>query len=401
MNKKVSLGLCISLVIIAIAATFAATMAFSKSLYNGIINNISMRSQIYSSVDEINQIISNYFYGTVEDQNALNAALAEGYITGLGDSGSRYLDASEYSDYTEKLEGGVKGIGIETAYDYSEGRFIITFVYEDSPAEEAGLRKDDVITAIQNTTVTRNNYSNLSKQLYGSILQTVQIEYERDGETAVVEPMLGFSIPSVIGYLEGDVGYVRISGFYKNTPSEFKDVTDKLEQDGANSFIFDVRNTSEGSIDYAAQVIDVVVPTVSGNIAVARDKNGDIYKEKVYTSENSSINMPCAVLINSYTAGPAELFASNLSTISGATLIGTKTKGIGTMQELFPLEYGGAVLLTVALIEPKGGEAAIYNETGITPAVEVSLVSGDDTNLLLLTTEEDNQLGTALNMLAG
>ena len=70
------------------------------------------------------------------------------------------------------------------------------------------------------------------------------------------------------------------------------------------------------------------------------------------------------------------------------------------MQELFALEDGGAVLLTVALVEPRGGEQAVYDKVGITPTVEVTLASGDDLNLLLLTGEQDNQLSTAMNMLA-
>lgn len=68
----------------------------------------------------------------------------------------------------------------------------------------------------------------------------------------------GFSIPSVVGNLSGNVGYVRITGFYKNTAAEFKEAVAKLREQGAESIIFDVRNTSKGSIDYAAQVIDVI-----------------------------------------------------------------------------------------------------------------------------------------------
>ncbi len=400
MNKKVSLGVCISLIIVAVTATFSITMVASQQIYNKIISNISQRSQIYSSVDEINQIISNYYYGTVDDVNVLNAALSEGYINGLGDSGSRYLTASEYAAYTSKLEGGVKGIGVETAYNYGTGEFVITHVYAGSPAETVGLKALDVITAVQNKTVTRSNYASLSESLYGDILSSVQIEYERDGETKVVEPMLGFAIPGVIGELRGDVGYIRISGFYKNTAAEFKKTIASLEEQGAESFVFDVRNTSEGTIEYATQVIDVIVPTVSGNLAVAKDKNGEIYNNKVYTSESSSINKPVAVLINSYTSGPAELFACDLRDISQAHIIGTKSAGIGTMQEIFTLEDGGAVLLTVAVIEPKNGAEAVYNEKGIEPTVEVTLLTGDEANIALLTPEQDNQLATAINMLS-
>ncbi len=399
MNKKISLGICISLILVSIAATFAVTMVISQNIYNGIISNISQRSQMYDSVDEINQIITNNFYGTVKDQNQLNASLAEGYINGLGDANSRYLDAEEHSAYKEKLESGLTGIGVETVYDYKNSKLVITHVYENSPAESAGLKAMDVITAIQNVTVTRKNYASLTKNLYGSLLSSVQVEYERNGETKTVEPLLGFEIPSVISRVYGNVGYIRITGFYKNTAEDFKAAIDNLLGNGATSFVFDVRNTSEGTIDYAAQVIDVISPAISGNIAVAKDKKGEIYKDKIYTAENNSVNKPMVVLINSYTTGPAELFACDLRDISQAQLVGTKTAGVGTMQELFALEDGGAVLLTVALIEPKGGEKSVYNEVGVDPTTEVTLISGEDTDPALLTLEQDSQLSAALNML--
>lgn len=399
MNKKISLGLCISLIIISITATFATTMAASKQIYSKIMNNISQRSQNYQSVEEISQIVSNYFYGSVSDQNQLNASLTEGYVNGLGDSNSMYLDAAEYASYTAMLDGGVTGVGIETAFNYQTGKFIITYVYEGSPAEKAGLKALDVITAIDNTTVTMSNYATLRNLLYGSMLSSVNIEYERNGETKVAETMLGFSIPSVKSNLYGNVGYIKISGFYKNTASEFKAAAEKLIENGAESFVFDVRNVSSGTVDYAAQVIDVIVPAISKNIAVAKDKNGEVYKNKIYTAENSNITLPFAVLINNGTSGPAELFACDMRDISQAQLIGTKTAGVGTMQELFTLSDGGAVLLTVALVEPNGGEAAVYNGVGIEPTVEVTLNS-NSYNLELLTTEQDNQLSTALNMMA-
>lgn len=400
MNKKISLGLCISLIIISVTATFAVTMVASKQIFSGIMNNISQRSQAYQSVDEISQIVSNYFYGSVSDQSNLNAALTEGYVNGLGDYNSAYLNASEYASYTAMLEGGVTGVGVETAYNYQSGEFVITYVYENSPAEKAGLKALDVITAIDNTTVTMSNYAQLQNSLYGSLLSSVSIEYERDGETKVAETMLGFSIPSVRSNIYGNVGYIRITGFYKNTASEFKAAAEKLIENGAESLVFDVRNTSSGTIDYAAQVIDVIVPAISDNIAVAKDKNGNVYKDKIYTAENSNITMPFAVLINSGTSGPAELFACDMRDISQAHIIGTKTAGVGTMQELFALEDGGAVLLTVALVEPKGGASAVYDKVGVEPTVEVTLTAGTASNLELLTLEQDNQLSTALNMMA-
>ena len=181
MNKKISVGLCISLVIIFVTLTFAVTMVASKQIFSGIMNNISQRSQAYQSVDEISQIVSNYYYGSVSDQNRLNAALTEGYVNGLGDPNSKYLNATEYASYTEMLNGGVTGVGIETAYNYQNAELIVTYVYEGSPAEKAGLQALYVITAIDNTTVTMSNFAQLQNMLYGSLLSSVSIEYERNG----------------------------------------------------------------------------------------------------------------------------------------------------------------------------------------------------------------------------
>ena len=400
MNKKVSLGICISLVIIAITATFAVTMVVSSRIYDGIISGLSQRSINYKSVEEIENIVSNYFYGNVDGQNSLSASLAEGYIKGLNDGNSRYLDSEEYADYTAKLKGGVTGIGVETAFDYRTGDFVITHVYADSPAEKAGLKALDVITAIADIPVNRMNYSVLEENLYGTRLSAVKVEYERNGETKVVEPMLGFRIPSVSSRLESNVGYIKIKGFYKDTASEFKAAAEKLIEQGAESLILDVRGTSEGTVEYAAQVIDVIVPAIQGNIAVLKDENGNIYKDKIYTAENSSIMVPYIVLINEATSGPAELFACDLRDISQAQLVGKKTAGVGTTQELFALDDGGAVLLTVALVEPKNGESAVYHGKGIDPTTEVSLATGNEIDVDLLTAEQDNQLMTAFNMLA-
>ena len=399
MNKKISVGLCISLVIIFVTLTFAATMVASKQIFSGIMNNISQRSQAYQSVDEISQIVSNYFYGSVSDQNKLNGALTEGYVNGLGDPNSRYLDATEYASYTGMLEGGVTGAGIESAYNYQQAQLVVTYVYEGSPAEKSGVQAGDVITAINNTTVTMSNFAQLQNMLYGSLLSSVSVEYERDGETKVAEIMSGFSIPGVKTNIYGDVGYIRISGFYKNTASEFKAAIEKLMADGAESIVFDVRDVSSGTIDYSAQVIDVIVPAISDNIAVAKDKDGNVYKKKIYTAENSNFSLPFAVLINGGTSGPAELFACDMRDIAQAHIIGTTTAGNGTMQELFALEDGGAVLLTVAVIEPRGGAAAVYDKVGVAPTVEVTL-NYAGYNGGILTLEQDNQLSTALNMLA-
>ncbi|MBR5771733.1 MAG: PDZ domain-containing protein [Clostridia bacterium] len=399
MNRKISLGLCLSLVIITVAATFAVTMVFSKQIYNRIISNISQRSQSYSNVEEINRIISNNFYGDLSAFNSnLSASLGEGYVNGLQDKNSYYMTASEYMDYNRRLNGEITGVGIETLYDYAAGELVVTYVYEGSSAESEGLRAVDVITAVDDVAVNRSNYDALAAFFTGSRLDSVRIEYMRDDVTKVAQPISNFSIPTVTGRNVNGVGYVRISSFGKNTAAELKSVLEDYKKSGLTAVIIDLRNNREGTIKYAANALDVIISNINGSIAIARHSNG---KEDVFTAENSNFTQfAYAVLINGGTSGPAELFACDMRDILQCALIGTTTAGVGTMQEVFTLDDGGAIMLTTALIIPRAGENAVYDGVGIAPDAngEITLPV-EDANISLLDEANDNQLNAAVNLL--
>lgn len=397
MNKKVSIGVCISLVIIAVAATFAITMVFSKQIYNGIISNISQRSQSFDSADEINSLIANYYYGDLNEyNNNLGSSLAEGYVNGLNDANSYYMTASEYESYNNKIENGLTGVGVESFFDFSSNKLIITYVYDGSPAQKEGLKSGDVINRIDGETVRRSNYEKLSEKLFSSKLVSVSVEYTRKDYTKAAQMISGFAIPSIISKTGGTNGYIRIGRFYKNTSEELDAALASMQENGVESVLFDVRNTSEGTIKYAAQAIDVISPNNSGYIASAVDKSGKV--KETFPTHGTKYNFNYAVLINSSTSGPAELFACDLRDILQAELFGTSTAGVGTMQELFTLDDGSAILLTTALVIPKNGETAVYDKEGVKPTREVTLLA-DSNEILMLSESEDNQLREAMNYL--
>ncbi|MCR5522288.1 MAG: PDZ domain-containing protein [Clostridia bacterium] len=395
MNKKISVGLSLSLIILAVTATFALTMVFSRQIYNRIISNISQRSHTYEAAEEINKIISNNFYGDLREyNNNLGSYLAEGYVKSLNDPNSVYMNASEYAEYNALLEQGQTGVGIDTAYDYTDGRLKITRVYAGSPAEAEGLQVGDVITAVNNEAVNRSSFVLLQKSFYGSKLQTVKIEYLRNDETKTAEPMLGFVIPSVTGSVEGTVGYARITRFYKNTADELRSVLENFKSLDAEGVVIDLRSTSEGTIKYAADALDVILPGSADCIALAKYNNDEV---TTFTPESSSFNFNFAVLIDSQTSGPAELFAADMRALKQAQLIGTVTAGVGTMQSVYNLDNGGALLLTVALIIPAGDESFVYDGVGISPTIEVE---SDYSQSVLLDSAQDAPLRKAFSLLA-
>ena len=200
--------------------------------------------------------------------------------------------------------------------------------------------------------------------------------------------------------LNGTVGYIKITEFYATTADQLKKAVENLSNQGATSLVFDVRGTSAGTIEYAATTLDVLVPVAnegSGALATALAKDGT--EKQTFTADADSVSMPMLVLVNGETAGPAELFACDLRDYGKAQLVGQKTAGNGTMQQAFPLSDGGAIVLTMAVIQPYVSES--YNQVGLTPDVEVALSDEKQTILPLLSQAEDDQFQKAYTMLTG
>lgn len=399
MNKKISLGISLAITLLAVTVTFAVTMSASKNIYNKIITNLSLRTSASAAIDEINEIVSGYFFGSVDDKTAeVTASIVEGYINGLDDAQSRYLSAEEYAEREAKLDGRLQGIGVDVYFDSTSSSLIVTYVYPDSPAATAGLQKGDEMVGIGGETVTKKNYEDLIKELFGGKLSSVEVTYIRGGKETTVQPMLGFHIPSVSFESIDGAAVIRISAFCRDTPELFSAAIASAREVGATGFVIDLRGTWEGTLEYAAKTLDVIVPAPSGsrNLAATYDKKGA--RVDVFTAESGAVNAVFAVIIDGDTAGPAELFACDLRDIGSASLVGTRTKGVGTDQKVFPLENGDAVLLTVARIEPYEPESA-YDGTGLEPTVPCESGIADQSALRLLDNDQDEQLKAALKLM--
>ena len=151
MNKKISLGVAVAIVIAFVTATFAITMSVSQRIYNKLISNLQQRIASYSLMDEADSVVRENYYGTVSE-TARNSALIAGYIDALDDGSSYYLNANAYSAYLASIKGEVNGIGINATYDFSSGYIMVLSVLDGSPADSAGIKKDDlVVIRKQNT----------------------------------------------------------------------------------------------------------------------------------------------------------------------------------------------------------------------------------------------------------
>lgn len=399
MNKKISVGLSLAITFIAVAITVAITMSLSMRTYNNLIKDLPNRSQMYSYISEIDNIVRTNYYGTI-NENLLNSEVSDGYASGLGDKYSHYLTASEYETYQNELNGEKIGIGIIAYYNEAETAIYVAEVSESSPAAQSGLAKGDKITEIDEEKVTAYNYTELMNKLTGEKLKTVTIRFVHDGVEQTAGVVKGYSAQSVYYSLDGSVGYIKITDFYSTTASQLKKAIKTLSSQGAASIVFDVRNTTSGTIEYAADAIDVIVPVASegsGAIATAKNKDGEVLE--TFTADADSISMQMMVLINSGTSGPAELFACDLRDFGKAQLIGVTTKGNGTMSKAFQLSDGSAIVLSVAEVTPYISNT--YNSVGVKPDYEIALTDEQNEGLAMLELKEDAQYQKAYNLLIG
>ncbi|MBR5321374.1 MAG: PDZ domain-containing protein [Clostridia bacterium] len=396
MNKKISLGLALSLIFLSVALAVTLTMTFSLQIYNGIIKDVADRSNLYSTVSEIDDLVRENYFGEL-NENFLNTMMSDGFVEGVGDRYSYYMTATEYADYLDEDKGNKGGIGIIAVYDSQNNNIYVSEVSAKSPAQVQGIQKGDVITAVDSVKVTPSNYEELIKKLDGEKLTNVQVTFKRGETEKTVSVARGYSAQSVYYSVTDKVGYIKITAFYSTTVDQLKDALDYMSKNSVTGIVFDLRNTNTGLIRNAVECIDVIAPVATegtGALATAVDKDGKTIE--TFTSDSDSRSFAMSILVNSNTSGAAELFACDLRDFGIAQLVGTKTAGNGTMQKVFKLSDGSAVALTVAKVIPYKSES--FNGTGLEPDHKIELTAEQNSRLPMLSLAKDAQYQKALEL---
>lgn len=397
MNKKISLGLTLSLIFLSVALAVTITMTVSMKIYNKIIKDVASRATLYSTVSEIDDLVRANYFGEI-NENLLTAMMSGGYVEGVGDRYSYYMTADDYAAYKEEEKGNKGGIGIIAVYDSKNNNIYVAEVSEGSPAQLQGISKGDVITAVDSVAVSQGNYEDLMESLNGQKLTNVQVTFTHGGESKTVSVARGYAAQTVYYSVANNIGYIKITAFYSTTAQQLEKALKHMSSNSVSSIIFDVRNTDTGLIANAVECIDILVPVATegtGALATAVDKEGNTLE--TFTSDSDSVNFSMAVLMNGKTSGAAELFACDLRDFGMAQLIGTKTMGNGTMQKVFELSDGGAIALTVAKINPYKSES--FNGKGLEPDITVELTAEQNSRLEMLSQADDAQYQKAVELL--
>jgi carboxyl-terminal processing protease len=390
MNKKISIGAAISLMALTAAVAITITAFIVMNSLNVSISNFTKRAALFQKLSDVDSIVREKYVGPIDDTQVTDYTIA-GYMKGLGDKYGGYLDAQDYKNIAMSNEGQSLGIGVNVV-NSADGCIKVVSIIDGSPAQKAGVKVNDEITAIGGEDVKAAGYANSVNLLKGSEGTTVAFTVLRGGISipfSVVRQ--SYAIQSVQSKLIGNLGYVKIIEFDSNTDVQFSDQVDSLIKNGAKGLVFDVRNNPGGLLESAEHMIDKIVP--AGPVVRAKYKDGSI--KVLYTSDASQINLPMAVITNQNTASAAELFTAALKDYGKAKSVGTVTYGKGTMQEICDLGDGTALDLSVAYFYPPTSDN--FEGKGVEPDIPVQLSEQKQENFYSLSEDDDDQLQAAIS----
>ncbi len=395
MGKKISLGTALTLIFISIAVAFTFAMVVSLRYFNEKVSSITERENMYAKFNEIDSLVRQNHAGVIDEASLMNF-VANGYLSGINDPYAAYMNPEEYSAYLETSSKTVAGVGITATMD-SDGYMLVNKVYEGSTAASAGIISGDLIIKVDDINLTADTYAQAEALLIGDAGTKVTLTVRRDSEDSEMEiTRRVITPPSVSSAVFNGYHYIRIDAFSEGTVDQFSKAVEKSISEGASSLIIDVRSVSGGLAEAAADMIDKFAG--SGDILYVEYNNGST--EVLYTSNSRDTVIPVVILVNENTAGAAEFFAAGLRDFGIAKIVGVQTKGMGSLQQVYKLNDGSAIRLTVGKYFLANSKTS-WEGVGITPdhAVTVDYVV-DFTDISLLDTSMDTQLAKAIEIAA-
>ena len=394
MNKKVSLGVAISLVAVACAITFVLTMTVSLNMYNSMVSGVQERETINAKIKERDTFVRGSSIYELDETDILGGIM-DGYISGLDDKYAKYYTTSEYYKKQQIDSGEIIGIGVETEI---EGDYLkVTQVHEHSPAEVAEIKKGYVITKVNNKDLLNIGALQAQKQLEGDEGTKVTITTKApDGtENTVTLVRQVIELQSVKGKMIDGYAYIKISTFNALTDDQFIQLIDKFESQSVLGYVFDVRGASEGDIAPLQNMLSRILPKST----VAKKVLSDGTEEEILMTDGTmEIKKPMTVIVNGTTACAAELFAAAIRDYSGGVLVGSVTAGKTELQTTKSFKDGSAVSISTARVILTKSES--FRDVGLKPGYIIDITQQEEMAIKFADPTTDPQLQKALETVA-
>ncbi len=332
---------------------FLAAVVLCGGIFHGPAGaRPARRLNTYRQVEalgELAELVRRYYYEKTDPVDLYHGAI-EGYLSRL-DPHSTYISPDDLRDAQERLKGAFEGIGI---YFEVIGRYLtVLSPIEGSPAYNVGLLSGDRIVRIDGRTAVGIKEREVTRRLKGPKGSRVQVTVQREGHDDLLEFTIvrdRIEVPSVpYGFQIGDgIGYVKVTQFSGRTAVELRDALENLAEGGARKLILDLRNNGGGYLEQAVAVADQFIE--NGRLVVYTEGRSAGSREDHFGRSDPILpaDVPLLVLVNSYSASASEIVAGAIQDYDRGLIVGETTFGKGLVQKEFPLENGGAVLLTIA-----------------------------------------------------
>ena len=321
-----------------------------------------------AKIDILEDTIRQYYLEEA-DRSKMEDGIYYGLVNSLEDPYSVYYSAEELQELQMSSEGIYYGIGAYISKVATDDYCVISGTIENTPAEEAGLRADDIIYMVDGVDVGGMDISEVVALIKGEEGTQVVLTLVREGEEDYLEiPVERRKIesPTVSSeMLENQIGYIEITEFDDVTEDQFAEALAECRGNGMKALILDLRSNPGGNLSTVCEISRMLLP--EGMIVYTEDKYGE---REEYTCDGvRKLEVPAVVLVNGYSASASEILAGALKDHGMATIMGTTTFGKGIVQRVISLSDGSAVKLTVSkYYTPNGND---IHEKGIEPDVVV------------------------------
>lgn len=327
------------------------------------------------------------------DAQKLVYGAIKGMISATKDPYSTFFDPSETKSFSQDLEGSFEGIGAELGI--KDDILTVIAPLSGSPAEKAGLRAGDKILKVNDKTTADVTIDEAVDLIRGKRGTEVKLIILRQGEDNVREVSIirdTISIKSVeLEFKPDSIAYLKVTKFGDDTAKEFDAAANQIISQSVKGIVLDLRNNPGGFLDGSVSIASRMIP--KGKLVVSEQDNTG-KKDNLYTSGGDKLSsLPVVILINEGSASAAEILAGALRDDRAIQLIGKKSFGKGSVQELIDLPGNSSVKITVAKWMTPNGDYIM--EKGITPNIEVDLTQDDFDN------NRDPQLDKAMEVMQG
>jgi carboxyl-terminal processing protease len=386
-------------IIYSVAIVLGFAVFFGFGIWVGVTKiayNVPQPGTIDFSLfwDAYNKLQENFIDSSKIDNQKIVYGAIEGMTRSLNDPYTDFFDPEQAQRFQQDLSGSFEGIGVEIGI--RKDMLTVVAPLEGTPGQKAGLRAGDIIAKIDGKDTSNMTTDDAVNLIRGQKGTAVALTIIREGwtDTKDIQITRGtITIPPMKWEIKnGDVAYIQIFQFDESLSPDFTSAVSEILQGPARKIVLDLRNNPGGYLDVAQKIAGWFLQ--SGQTVTIEDL-GAGKEQQIYKSEgNAALSAyPTVVLINEGSASASEILAGALRDNRGIELIGTKSFGKGSVQEVINLRGGSFLKVTIAKwLTPKGDS---ISEVGLEPDVKVVVTDQD------IQDNKDPQLDRALEIIRG